>query len=511
VEWASLRGGFALARRAADQARGELELARLEAGAERQRADRVEADLDRARIKLAEVEGQLETMRPQLETLDRLWVELQVAQKQAEERSRAEPLEHELAGKLAEARAQLARALAEKDQSSAQLESCAAQLADARAELMSVRDEAARLAGKLDKARVKGERLSEEVEDAHVHLALQRDEIAGLAEQEQQHAEEIGRLRSQLEETLRRAQSESEAATHQTGEQRVQVELELEHARHELSAVRAQLESMTVKLQDVLREQEALKQAAADLLAARSQIESLTVQLENQRADTHLLADELRARLEDMRRLREQLRVARLGTEDRQPSKDEVELDHAQVAALDAILPDERAHRRQAAEPSPDQAAARPGVNGEAAAVKASAPRSVNGGRTHHVPAPGPEQPPAAPPSVVPKAPAPAPRVLPLQAVASACPRLGTVEDGDTHFTFASPVHRCYALDEPGAITIAHQSDLCLGPAHTGCPIFNGREKAPRVPIDTRADDQASKSKRRGGFAWLPGRKPPSQ
>jgi hypothetical protein len=550
-EIAGLRAELEAARQAAAasaQAGSDEDAARREAETQRERADRLDAELEAARAKLADVEGQLEAMRPQLETLDRLWVELQVAQKQAEERSRAEPAEPNLAGQLAEASARLAQALADREQATAQVESYAAQLADARDELLVARDEAARLAGKLDKARAKGERLSEEVEDAITQLALHRDEIAALADQEQQRADEAARLQSQLEEALRRnaaqaearvqSQAELETARRQLEaaraelEQKRQAEIELDKARYELSETRARLEAANEELAARSREVEAARQRetearsatdqiAADREAARARIESLSVHLENQRAETQLLADQLRARLDDIALLREQLRISRLGMEERQRLKDEADTSRAQLEALEAIGRDLQEWHRRGAAPALEPEAADKPANGSAAPPVAAEPNEGYGSSLPGVEAaptataPAQAQPPAAPSPEgavrngdKPMAAGSATRVFPLEAAVSACPRLGTAEDADTHYTFVSPVHRCYALANPAEITNGQQSEFCLGPEHARCPLLAGQVTAPALPIDTRVESGEARARRRGGFGWLAGRKP---
>ena len=89
----------------------------------------------------------------------------------------------------------------------------------------------------------------------------------------------------------------------------------------------------------------------------------------------------------------------------------------------------------------------------------------------------------------------------------SACPRLGTVDDPDTHYTFSSPTHRCYALGSPAEVDAGQQTDVCLGATHTVCPIFTGQETAPSLPIDTRPEAGEGRERKRGR-GWLAGRKP---
>ena len=78
----------------------------------------------------------------------------------------------------------------------------------------------------------------------------------------------------------------------------------------------------------------------------------------------------------------------------------------------------------------------------------------------------------------------PEPGLSPVAGVnIASCPRLGLSTDPNTQHIFASPGNRCYALTPAAEIRLMHQGTYCLTDGYERCPVFSGRNAAPKSPI----------------------------
>ena len=57
---------------------------------------------------------------------------------------------------------------------------------------------------------------------------------------------------------------------------------------------------------------------------------------------------------------------------------------------------------------------------------------------------------------------------------ASVCPHLGLADDADSHATYATEAHRCFAMANPTRIASAWQENYCLVANHETCSVFLG-------------------------------------
>lgn len=57
---------------------------------------------------------------------------------------------------------------------------------------------------------------------------------------------------------------------------------------------------------------------------------------------------------------------------------------------------------------------------------------------------------------------------------ASVCPHLGLADDADSHATYATEAHRCFAMANPTRIASAWQENYCLVTNHETCSVFLG-------------------------------------
>lgn len=72
-----------------------------------------------------------------------------------------------------------------------------------------------------------------------------------------------------------------------------------------------------------------------------------------------------------------------------------------------------------------------------------------------------------------------------LHKLEQGCPFLGTVDDPDTRYLFATPIGSCYRAKPAEPISIEHQQAYCLNAQHANCPVFK-RATAGPLPADLR-------------------------
>jgi LysM repeat protein len=71
---------------------------------------------------------------------------------------------------------------------------------------------------------------------------------------------------------------------------------------------------------------------------------------------------------------------------------------------------------------------------------------------------------------------------------ASVCPHLGLADDADSHATYATEAHRCFAMANPTRIASAWQENYCLVANHETCSVFLGEG----TPATTQASAAAA-------------------
>jgi hypothetical protein len=60
---------------------------------------------------------------------------------------------------------------------------------------------------------------------------------------------------------------------------------------------------------------------------------------------------------------------------------------------------------------------------------------------------------------------------------APACPLLGLAADRRSHFTYAHPAHRCFAMDHPATTDPRRQLMFCLSPDFRACERYGAWQR----------------------------------
>jgi chromosome segregation ATPase len=401
----------------------QLERTQLQAKAECERGDRLQAELAAAPARI--------------ESSTALQARLAAATHEAGERSLREAA---LSAELDRTRADLKSAQTQGDAITAHVESQRREMKHLAEHLHARLEEIKALKAKLQAA----ERRAEQRDRLQDGLATVRGQAASLA------PVEVDRLQAELQLTRpdtaerERLEADLETARRQT----LQARHEVERSREERASPTATNRADTGRAD---RDQSTLAATQAELAAAQAQI-----------------AEQAKALAE----IRDEL------------AEKEWQIEQAEGDLI----------RRGGASPlkTPEVSGNRPGNGGEALPyLQRRRPASAAGdGRL-----PSQDATPAASPSPAAIAgggnplfelssgPAGA-EVRAARSAVNACPRLGNLNDRETHYAFSSPEHRCFALGSPSPIAPSHQNAHCLCEAYAECPVFSGQESSPTLPIN---------------------------